>query len=130
MVLEVRHVDGERFEVDVRGHRVVVDQPDAGDEGPTPVELFVAGLASCVAALARAYLLRHGLPTDGLVVTAEHDVGERPSRVSDVRLVIRIPDAVPEVRRRGLLAVASRCTVHNSLRTPPQVTLTSAPSQA
>jgi len=130
MALEVRHVAGERFEADIRGHRVVIDQPDAGDGGPTPVELFVAGLASCVAALGRAYLLRHGLPADGLSVTAEHDVEQRPSRVSDVQLVIRVPDTVPEHRRRGLLTVASRCTVHNSLRTPPHVTLTSAPPQA
>jgi putative redox protein len=130
MVLEIRHVDGERFEADVRGHRITVDQPDAGDEGPTPVELFVVGLASCVAALARAYLLRHGLSADGLSVTADYDVQARPSRVSDVRLVLRTPDGIPEQRRRGLLAVASRCTVHNSLRTPPEITLTSAGSQA
>jgi uncharacterized OsmC-like protein len=130
MVLEIRHIDGDRFEAGVRGHRVVIDQPDAGDQGPTPVELFVVGLASCVAALARAYLLRHGLPADGLRVTAEHEVDERPSRVSDVRLVIRMPGDVPEDRRRGLLAVASRCTVHNSLTTPPEVTVTWAASEA
>jgi putative redox protein len=130
MVLEIRHIDGDRFEAGVRSHRVVIDQPDAGDQGPTPVELFVVGLASCVASLARAYLLRHGLPADGLRVTAEHEVDERPSRVSDVRLVIWLPDGVPEHRLRGLLAVASRCTVHNSLRTPPEVTVTSAVSQA
>jgi putative redox protein len=124
MTVQVRHTDGERFEVAVRGHTVVVDQPDAGDEGPTPVELFVAGLAACVASLARLYLLRHGLPVRGLAVTAEHDVQERPSRVSDVRLVVRVPDGVPEERRRALLAVASHCTVHNSLAAPPSVTLT------
>jgi uncharacterized OsmC-like protein len=130
MVIQVDHLDGDRFEAAVRGHRVIIDQPASGDEGPTPVELFVVGLASCVAALARAYLLRHGLPADGLSVTAEHEVEERPSRVSEVRLVIRLPDGIPEHRRRGLLAVASRCTVHNSLRTPPEVSLTSAVSQA
>jgi uncharacterized OsmC-like protein len=126
MTVQVRHTDGERFEVAVRGHTVVVDQPDAGDEGPTPVELFVAGLAACVASLARLYLLRHGLPVGGLAVTAEHDVQERPSRVSDVRLVVRVPDGVPEERRRALLAVASHCTVHNSLAAPPSVTLIAA----
>jgi putative redox protein len=129
MSLQVRHTEGERFEVAVRGHTLVVDQPDAGDEGPTPVELFVAGLASCVATLARSYLLRHGLPVDGLTVTAEHDVQERPSRVSDVRLVIALPNGVPEQRRRALLAVASHCTVHNSLRTPPSVTLTATAAE-
>jgi putative redox protein len=130
MSLQVRSVEGERFEITVRGHSVVVDQPDAGDEGPTPVELFVAGLASCVAVLARRYLERHHLPTDGLVVTAEHDVEDGRTRITDVRLVVRVPEGVPEHRRRGLLAVASHCTVHNTLRTPPRISLTSASAQA
>lgn len=123
--IEARHVDGDRFEVAVRGHSLTADQPEpAGDdEGPTPVEFFVAGLTACVAVLARRYLARHGLPASGLAVTAEHEVTQRPSRVSVVRLVIRLPDGVPEERRRSLLAIASHCTVHNSLRTPPEVTI-------
>ena len=124
MGMEVRHVDGDRFEVGIRGHTLVVDQPDGGDAGPTPVELFVAGLASCVAALARRYLLRHGLPVAGLAVTASHDTTEPPTRVTRIRLVLRVPDGVPEHRRRGLLAVAGHCTVHNTLRTPPEISLT------
>ena len=50
--MTVRHQGGDRFEIDVRGHRVIVDQPSGAggsDKGPTPTELFVAGLASCVA---------------------------------------------------------------------------------
>jgi uncharacterized OsmC-like protein len=130
MSLQVRSVEDERFEIMVRGHTVVVDQPDAGNQGPTPVEIFVAGLASCVAVLARRYLARHDLPTDGLVVTAEHDLEGDARRISDVRLVVQVPDGVPEHRRRALLAVASHCTVHNTLRTPPRVSLTSDASQA
>lgn len=125
MALEVRYVDGDRFEVAVRGHELVVDQPEplGEDTGPTPVELFVSGLASCVAVLARRYLARHDLPADGLTVTAHHDTSERPSRVTSIRLDLRVPDGVPEARRRALLAVASHCTVHNSLTTPPDVTV-------
>jgi putative redox protein len=121
--IEARHVAGDRFEVAVRRHLLTTDQPGpAGDdEGPTPVELFVASLTACVAVLARRYLARHGLPTSGLAVTAEHEVLDRPSRVSAVWLAIRVPDGVPEARRRSLLAVASHCTVHNRLRTPPEV---------
>jgi putative redox protein len=126
--IEARHVDGDRFEVAVREHLLTADQPaPAGDdEGATPVELFVASLTACVAVLARRYLARHGLPTSGLAVTAEHEVMDRPSRVSAVRLAIRVPDGIPQARRRSLLAVASHCTVHNTLRTPPEVTITLA----
>jgi uncharacterized OsmC-like protein len=124
--IRVVHAGGQRFDVEVRGHHLTVDQPaPAGDDaGPTPVELFVAGLASCVVALGGRYLARHGLGADGLAVVAEHELGERPSRVTRVRLVVEPPAGLPPNRVRGLLAVASHCTVHNSLTRPPEVEIT------
>jgi hypothetical protein len=68
----VQHVDGDRFTIGIRDHLIAVDQPDiegGEDTAPTPTELFVASLASCVAFYARRYLARHKLPTTGLRVT-------------------------------------------------------------
>ena len=48
----VTHDVGDRFDIAIRGHVVHVDQPESdggSDTGPTPTELFVASLASCVA---------------------------------------------------------------------------------
>ena len=129
----VRHLDGDRFAIGVRDHVVTVDQPvrDGGaDTAPTPTELFVASLTSCVAYYAKRYLQRHGLPTEGLVVRADWDLGVRPSRVSDVRIRVDLPDGVPAERREPLLAVASHCTVHNSLEQPPAVEIALAGSHA
>jgi putative redox protein len=120
--LSVRHLGGDQFAIDIRGHTVLVDQPvtDGGtDEAPTPTELFVAGLASCVAFYARRYLLRHNLPDDGLAVDVDWEMGVRPARVSDLAIRIRPPAALPTDRRDAFLAVASHCTVHNSLTQPP-----------
>lgn len=128
--LVVRHEGGDRFTVDVRGHRVTVDQPVAqggGDAGPTPTELFVAGLVSCVAFYARRYLARHQLPEDGLEVTGKYSFGSRPARVDVVRIRVTLPDGVPADRREPLLKVASHCTVHNSLEQPPSVEIELAP---
>jgi putative redox protein len=123
--LEVCHRGGDRFEIAVRGHLVVVDQPvaDGGeDTGPTPTELFVAGLAACVAFYARRFLARHGLPSDGLAVSTSYRLAHRPARVEEVRITLRVP-GLPEGRRDALLAVARHCTVHNSLEQPPQVAI-------
>ncbi len=122
--VRVQHLGGDRFAVAMRGHVLTVDQPvDAGgeDTAPTPTELFVAGLASCVAFYARRYLRRHGLPEDGLAVEARYGLGSRPARVSSISVVLTVPDGVPAERRDALLAVASHCTVHNSLLDPPEV---------
>jgi putative redox protein len=124
--LTVRHLEGDRFGIDIRGHYLTVDQPvsDGGeDKAPTPTELFVAGLASCVAFYARRYLARHEIASDGLEVQAAFAIGGHPARVTDITVTITPPGALPHERRAALLAVASHCTVHNSLDTPPDVTI-------
>jgi putative redox protein len=124
--IQVDHKAGDVFEITIRDHHIEVDQPipDGGsDLGPTPTELFVAGLTSCVAFYARRYLARHGLPEEALRVCAEYEMAERPARVGRVKLSIRLPEGVPSDRRAALLAVASHCTVHNSLEKPPEVSV-------
>ena len=87
--MRVTPAGGDRFAIALRGHEIMVDQPaDVGgtDIGPTPTELFVAGLVSCVAVYAGRFLARHGVCAEGLRVDAEWEMGEgRPAscRVRD-----------------------------------------------
>jgi putative redox protein len=126
--VDVGYLDGEAYEIRVRDHRVRVDQPaDLGgdDTAPTPTELFVASLAACVAFYAGRYLTRHGYSRDGLAVHTDFDMAtDRPARVAAVRTTVRVPDGFPAERRAALAAVASHCTVHNSLTTRPEVIVT------
>lgn len=122
----IDHIDGDRFSIGTRGHVVTVDQPlaDGGtDTAPTPTELFVAGLGACVAFYAHRYLVRHNLPTAGLQVRVSFEMAARPARVSEIVVSLQLPDNVPVDRRQALLAVASHCTVHNTLLDPPDVTV-------
>jgi len=122
----VTHDAGDRFAIEIRGHTVVVDQPEAlggDDEGPTPTELFVASLASCVGFYARRYLARHRLDATGLRVEVAWDMATKPARVGEVTMRVVVPAGVPAERRAGLLAQASHCTVHNSLHQPPEVAI-------
>jgi putative redox protein len=122
--MTVRHQGGDRFEIHLRGHRVIVDQPiEAGgsDKGPTPTELFVAGLASCVAFYAERFLRRHSLPVQGLEVRCEFAMDPQPMRVASVELGVVVPAFLPDAHRRALLAVVDHCTVHNSIRQDPEV---------
>jgi len=125
--VDVGYLDGEAYEIDVRGHRVRVDQPvaDGGkDSGPTPTELFVASLSACVAYYAGRFLTRHGLPRQGLRVDADYDMAtDRPARVAAIRLTVHVPAELPDQRRGALLAVAAHCTVHNTITTTPDVTI-------
>ncbi len=128
--VSVTHDGGDRFSIAIRGHVLHVDQPESDggtDTAPTPTELFVASLAACVAFYARRYLQRHGLPEDGLAVTAQAEMGAQPARVAAVTVLITLPPGVPEARREALLTVASHCTVHNTLTAGPDVRVQLAP---
>ena len=115
------YLDGEAYEIGVRSHRVRVDQPErdgGADQAPTPTELFVGSLAACVAFYAGRYLSRHGYDREGLHVHAGFTMStDRPARVTGIRITLRPPAAFPAERVPALLAVASHCTVHNSITT-------------
>ena len=122
--MTVRYQDGDRLEIDIRGHSVIVDQPrgvGGRDEGPTPTELFIAGLASCVGFYAERFLRRHSLPVDGLEVQCEFGMHPDAARVESVKLGVVVPAILNEPHRRALLAVVDHCTVHNSNRRGPEV---------
>ncbi|HEY9389158.1 MAG TPA: OsmC family protein [Mycobacteriales bacterium] len=124
--VHVEYLDHEKLAIQVRQHHLVVDQPvdsEGDDTAPTPTELLVASLASCVGFYAHRYLTRHHLSSDGLAVDADFAIGERPTRVGQITVRITPPPSLPAEQRQAFLAVASHCTVHNTLHTPPAVTI-------
>jgi putative redox protein len=123
--IDVTHIAGDAYAVNVRDHRLLVDQPaetGGADAAPNPTELFAASLATCVAFYAGRYLDRHGVDRTGLRVHSEFTMAaDRPARVATIRVKIVAPPGLPADRRAALLAVASHCTVHNSLQHPPEI---------
>jgi len=122
MEIGVRHEGGDRYRIELGRHSVLVDQPDTGDAGPTPTDLFVASLAACTAHYAGRFFARHGVDAAGFGVTCVFQMAEdRPARVGSVELRLELPDAFPDDLRDRLLAVVEHCTVHNSITDPPEI---------
>jgi uncharacterized OsmC-like protein len=122
--VRVDYEAGDRFRIAVRQHTISVDQPasDGGeDTAPTPTELFIASLASCVAFYARRFAARHDIPTDGLAVTAEFSMASHPARVGEITLQLHVPAELSPEQQAALVAVTSHCTVHSTLMQPPEV---------
>ena len=122
----VRYLQGDRLTAAVRGHEFTVDQPvaDGGEDlAPTPTDLFVSGLATCVGFYAERYLRRHDLDPTGLVIECDYDFSEvGPARVSEIRIAVTAP-GLPETRREAFARVIEHCTVRNSLVQPPTVAM-------
>lgn len=107
---------------DAPAHVLQVRHDGGENTAPTPVELFVASLAGCVAYYAGRFLARHGITREGLgVQVAYRMAADRPARVAAIDLSVTVPAALPAHRRPALRSVIEHCTVHNSLADPPSV---------
>ena len=120
---QVSHRGDDRFVIRLGPHEVTVDQPfDNGgtDTAPTPTELFIGSYAACIAFYARRFLHRHGLD-EAIAVRASWETTNRPHRVSRIGFEISA-DVPPELQGRFISLVHS-CTVGNTLRDAPEVSL-------
>lgn len=130
--IRVTHHGGDRLLIKTRGHELRSDQPvaDGGDDtAPTPTELFLSGLAGCVAFYGARFLSRHGLATEGLVVTCNYAWAANPTRIGEIDLSVEAPGLTAD-RREAFSRVIEHCTVHNTLQHPPQVRIRVAPAHA
>jgi putative redox protein len=123
--ISVRHEHDAHYHLQIGRHGLVVDQPigeGGAGLGPTPTELFVGSLAACVAYYAGRYLQRHDISTAGFRVDCDFQMSrDAPARVSSISIEMALPADFPLERREVLLRIAERCTVHNSLRSAPEV---------
>jgi putative redox protein len=67
--------------------------------------------------------VRHNFDTTGLVVDASFQLADKSARVDRIDINIRLAVDLPAVRRDALVAVARHCTVHNSITTPPDISI-------
>ncbi|CAA9479345.1 MAG: hypothetical protein AVDCRST_MAG65-1349 [uncultured Solirubrobacteraceae bacterium] len=112
-----RRTNGLQHEIEIRDHRLIVDEPASHggeDTGPNPLELLAASLASCVAITIEMYAGRKGWDIDGLEVMCDYTPAERGSPTR-FELVTRLPASLDEEQRERLQVIAAKCPVHRTL---------------
>jgi len=116
--MTVNHLTDDAFLIDVRGHTLVADQPTGrhDERGATPVELFIAGLASCVGSTVVRYLREHYQPHDGVRVECEWRMrAARPTTVAAVRLRVLVPQDPDRTTYLGIIDAVNRSAVRATL---------------
>ncbi len=116
--------EGLRMDVDIRQHRITVDEPKGlggTDTGPNPVELVLASLTTCQAITYRVWAMKLGIALESVNVEADGDIDlrgffgvddtVRPG-FSAVRLRVKLdgPES-PERYRELAHAVDEHCPV-------------------
>jgi len=106
------------FETGLGSHTLQIDVPASmggSDRGPTPPEIFVASLGSCVAALVANYCNKANLSTEGLAVDVTYEKAPDPTRLVDLSVTVHLPNADVSGREKAIERVADRCPVHQTI---------------
>jgi uncharacterized OsmC-like protein len=123
MEATVQYLDGVKFNVAIRGHNVVCDQPvenKGADAGISPPEFLLASLATCAGYYALEYLRARALPTGGLRVHVSAEKLKQPARLGNFRIEVVTPELEPR-HEEGVLRAVKSCLIHNTLLHPPSV---------
>jgi putative redox protein len=125
--IEVKYIDGKKFSAQNRAHTVIIDQPrDEGgqDQGPTPPELFVDSLGSCVGVYVLAFCKNTGLNPDGMRIILDWEkANDKPARIKSISAKIELPNADVGPRKAALLKVAEACLIHETIKHQPEITI-------
>lgn len=119
------YAGGISFDIEIRGHKLTVDLPqDKGgnDKGPTPPELLVAALASCVGIFAALFAQKNNLSPEGIEVEAQAETVQSPTRLANFSAVLRFPSLPKELEEKAR-AFIEACLVGNTLKNANTVSL-------
>ena len=122
MRIETRFEGGLGVSADLRGHRVLTDQPaSSGGDGtaPSPFDLFLASLATCAGYYALQFCRKRSIDESGLAVTLEVDKDPETGRLRELNFEVSPPAALPEKYREALLRAVDQCAVKRALGAPP-----------
>ncbi|HEV7991153.1 MAG TPA: OsmC family protein [Gemmatimonadaceae bacterium] len=118
---------GYRTEVTAGQHVLIADEPRAlggTGMGPTPYELLLAALSSCMAMTLRMYADRKGWPLEGVRIGLRteraHEKDCQDCELSEVGIPrvarrIELEGPLSDEQRKRLLQIADRCPVKQTL---------------
>jgi putative redox protein len=108
---------GFSHEVELRGHRLAVDEPEeqgGDDKGPTPQELLAASLAACTAITIEMYARRKDWDLGDVEVQCDYEQAER-EKPTLFKLTLRLSSGLAPEQVERLELIAAKCPVHRTL---------------
>jgi len=125
MKIEVSFPGGVAVDATLRNHVIHTDQPaPAGsDSGPSPFDLFLASIATCMGFYALRFCQERSLSTEGLAVTLEPIRAVAGGPVTTIDVQLRLPENFPQKYVDALRRAVDHCAVKRHMLTPPEFRL-------
>jgi len=118
-------LDGnKKISAQFRDFTLPTDQTTAegGDNSaPTPFELFLASIGTCVGFYVASFCQSRSIPTENISIVQTVDRDDVTHMVGKITLDILLPPEFPEKYRNAVIRVADTCTVKKHLLAPPEI---------
>ena len=126
MNIAVSFPGGVAVEAALKGHTVRTDQPAplGADSAPSPFDLFLASIATCMGYYALRFCQERGIATDGLGLSLETVRDEERKRLATIKVALAVPSAFPERYREAIRRAVDQCAVKKHMVEPPTFELT------
>ncbi len=130
MPVDITLDEGTRTTVSIRGHTWHADEPieDGGtDSAPTPGEMMLGALGSCMAITCRLYAERKGWDLQRVEVKVDYERfkgSDYPAHegsdlfVHEVRKALVFHGDLDDKQRKRLYDIAGKCPIHRLLANP------------
>ncbi len=108
------------FESRLGNHNILIDVPyemGGEDRGPTPPQLFVVALGSCIGAFVAQYCELSEIDDRELSVDISFDKVENPTRLTNLKVEVNLPHADCQYRKQAMQQVAEHSPVPETIST-------------
>ena len=106
-------------QINIRDHQLTGDElPENGgkDQGPTPHEFVLAGLAACTASTLRMYADRKGWPVESISMDLSLNIEKTADgQVTHITRSIHFEGNVDEEQKKRMIEIAEKCPAHRLL---------------
>jgi putative redox protein len=119
-----RRRDGYTHDVEVDGHKLVIDEPEAAggaNEGPSPTRVGAAALAACTAITVEMYAERKGWELGNVEVDV--DMETEKSQIERFTVTLRVECELDDEQLERLRVIAGKCPVHRALASETPVAI-------
>jgi len=124
MEVKVSQIEGVKFDIQARSHKITCDQPvenGGADSGMTPPELLLASLGSCAAFYAAEYLRTRKLAQSGVEVSVTAEKLLKPARLGNFHVQVTSPVSLTAEQTESMMRCVHSCLVHNTLISLPAI---------
>lgn len=126
MKIDVSFPGGVAVDATVRNHVIHTDQPapTGADSGPSPFDLFLASIATCMGFYALRFCQERSLSTEGLGLSLEPLREDRGGPVTTIDVHLQLPENFPDKYVEALKRAVDHCAVKRHMMTPPEFSTT------